>query len=183
MRALLTGAGNMGRAIRATLTERGDTVVAMVGRPTLEYYAERQGWLDRLGSFSTFPPVGDENPAAVFPTPLDSVDTYRSQARAIRAAWERTGVSTVWCEGVLLNLEPGFPSMATVPPPDGRFIDANALGYPGSILVYTLLGLEPAPVSARFRRDWMGADRVLLAIPRTRWIPVDSLPPVEATTP
>jgi 4-hydroxy-tetrahydrodipicolinate reductase len=32
MRALLSGAGNMGRAIRATLLERGDTVVAMVGR-------------------------------------------------------------------------------------------------------------------------------------------------------
>jgi 4-hydroxy-tetrahydrodipicolinate reductase len=32
MRALLTGSGNMGRAIRAALEARGDTVVAMVGR-------------------------------------------------------------------------------------------------------------------------------------------------------
>jgi len=32
MRALLTGAGNMGRAIRTTLDARGDTVVGMVGR-------------------------------------------------------------------------------------------------------------------------------------------------------
>lgn len=32
MRALLTGAGNMGRAIRTALEARGDTVVAMVGR-------------------------------------------------------------------------------------------------------------------------------------------------------
>ena len=32
MRALLSGAGNMGRAIRATLGERGDEVVAMLGR-------------------------------------------------------------------------------------------------------------------------------------------------------
>jgi 4-hydroxy-tetrahydrodipicolinate reductase len=32
MRALLTGAGNMGRAIRAALESRGDAVVAMVGR-------------------------------------------------------------------------------------------------------------------------------------------------------
>jgi 4-hydroxy-tetrahydrodipicolinate reductase len=32
MRALLTGAGNMGHAIRAALEARGDTVVAMVGR-------------------------------------------------------------------------------------------------------------------------------------------------------
>jgi len=32
MRALLSGAGNMGRAIRSTLTERGDAVVAMLGR-------------------------------------------------------------------------------------------------------------------------------------------------------
>jgi 4-hydroxy-tetrahydrodipicolinate reductase len=32
MRALLTGAGNMGRAIRAALEARGDEVVAMVGR-------------------------------------------------------------------------------------------------------------------------------------------------------
>src|SRR3954452_10612873 len=32
MRALLTGAGNMGRAISAALEARGDSVVAMVGR-------------------------------------------------------------------------------------------------------------------------------------------------------
>lgn len=32
MRALLSGAGNMGRAIRTTLLERGDEVVAMLGR-------------------------------------------------------------------------------------------------------------------------------------------------------
>jgi len=32
MRALLTGSGNMGRAIRAALLARGDEVVAMVGR-------------------------------------------------------------------------------------------------------------------------------------------------------
>ena len=32
MRALITGAGNMGRAIRAALEARGDEVVAMVGR-------------------------------------------------------------------------------------------------------------------------------------------------------
>lgn len=33
MRTLITGAGNMGRAITVALTERGDTVVAMLGRP------------------------------------------------------------------------------------------------------------------------------------------------------
>jgi 4-hydroxy-tetrahydrodipicolinate reductase len=33
MRALITGAGNMGRAIRTALEARGDTVVATVGRP------------------------------------------------------------------------------------------------------------------------------------------------------
>ena len=32
MRALITGAGNMGRAIRAALDARGDEVVAMLGR-------------------------------------------------------------------------------------------------------------------------------------------------------
>ena len=34
MRALITGAGNMGRAIRAALEDRGDDVAAMVGRST-----------------------------------------------------------------------------------------------------------------------------------------------------
>ena len=34
MRALITGAGNMGRAIRSALEARGDEVVAMVGRAT-----------------------------------------------------------------------------------------------------------------------------------------------------
>src|SRR5688572_6736149 len=32
MRALITGAGNMGRAIRSALEARGDEVVAIVGR-------------------------------------------------------------------------------------------------------------------------------------------------------
>jgi 4-hydroxy-tetrahydrodipicolinate reductase len=34
MRALILGAGNMGRAIRAALEARGDEVVAMLGRPS-----------------------------------------------------------------------------------------------------------------------------------------------------
>ena len=52
----------------APRVEAGDAIVVPpVGRPTLEYYGGRQGWLGKLQSLSTFPPIGDLNPAAAFP--------------------------------------------------------------------------------------------------------------------
>lgn len=161
----------------APRVQPGDAlVVTPVGRPTLEYYGQRQGWLDRLGSLSTFPPIGDLNPAAAFPTPIDSLDAYRNQARAVRESWERAGVPTVWCEALMLERTAAHPQNPVAPPAERTRIDANKLAFPASLLVFTLIGLEPAEVSAEFRRDWMGGDRVLLAIPRSSWVPVDSLP-------
>jgi len=167
------------RALAAWIGPRvqpGDAmVVPLVSRPSFDYYGERQGWLDKLESLSTFPPIGDLNPAAAFPTPLDSLEVYREQAIALRESWERAGVGTVWCEAILLGRHPNHPQFPRTPAPGRERADANQFSFPTSLLIYTLIGLEPAEVSAEYRRDWMGGDRVLLAIPRTSWVPLDSL--------
>src|SRR5690606_22470140 len=60
------------------------------------------------------------------------------------------------------------------PAPGRERADANQFSFPTSLLIYTLIGLDPAEVSAEYRRDWMGGDPVLLALPRTRCGPLDS---------
>ena len=56
MRALLLGAGNMGRAIRSALEARGDTVVASLGRvratdaPTRGWRRRWRRWTSRSSS-------------------------------------------------------------------------------------------------------------------------------------
>jgi 4-hydroxy-tetrahydrodipicolinate reductase len=55
MRALITGAGNMGRAIRAALDARGDEVVAMLGRTIPRPAPQRLGAVDMAFEFSHAP--------------------------------------------------------------------------------------------------------------------------------
>ena len=52
MRALITGTGNMGRAIANALEARGDTVVAMVGRSTTQPAASELAPVDVAFEFS-----------------------------------------------------------------------------------------------------------------------------------
>lgn len=52
MRALITGSGNMGRAIASTLQERGDEVVAIVGRNTPHPVASEIAPIDVTFEFS-----------------------------------------------------------------------------------------------------------------------------------
>ncbi|MEZ4650550.1 MAG: glycosyltransferase family 39 protein [Candidatus Eisenbacteria bacterium] len=165
--------------------ENGDAVVvSALGRPTLEHYATRDGWRARLGDLRAYPAVLDENPAAVFPTPVDSVAAYESEARALRARWEATGTRNVWILTLLLGTEhAGFPAGGALPmpPPAARAtLTANDLPYPMSVLVYSLRGLEPVDVLREYRQDWVGGDRVVLRIPTREFISPDSLKPIGA---
>ena len=188
--------------------ETGDAVVvSALGRPTLEYYATRNGWRSRLGDLRAYPALLDENPAAVFPTPIDSLTSYASEAKSLRAEWERAGTRNVWILAVLLgpqgatessptgtdsspngggaspSARPGFPAPGAVPmpPPGSRSrLTANDLPYPMSVLVYTLRGLEPVDVLREYRQDWVGGERVALRIPAREFVVLDSLQPIES---
>ncbi|MEZ4652815.1 MAG: glycosyltransferase family 39 protein [Candidatus Eisenbacteria bacterium] len=160
--------------------EAGDAVVAApLGKPTLEYYGRRQEWLDRTTGIRSFPALLDANPAGLVATPTDSLWSYLAEARVMRAGWERDGVGSVWVEAVLRDPTEAWPQLPTAPGPEARTITVDRLAYPGSLVVFTLRGLEPTPVSALMRRDWVDGDRVLLRIPRTQWVPLDSLPTVQ----
>ena len=169
----------------------GDAVVvSALGRPTLEHYALQGGWRERLGDLRAYPAELDRNPAAVYPTPLDSVASYQAQARVLRARWEAEGSPHVWILAPLAPIpdpaattgRPGFPGPGAEPlPPPAlrRTITANDLLYPTSVLLYTLRGLEPVTVLREYRQDWVGGERIALRIPRDQFVPLDSLQKIQ----
>jgi 4-amino-4-deoxy-L-arabinose transferase-like glycosyltransferase len=175
--------------------QSADALVAPpLGRPTLQYYARRQGWLDRLGAIEDFPIFREANFATGYSTPIDSAGVYQQQALSLRAAWEARGVDRVWIlawsgsseakPGVSPDIhgeemgEP-WPASPRAPPPGRRKIDANAVAFPMNLLVYSLVGLEPVDVVWEYRQDWVGGDRLVLRVDRDRWVDPRSLPPVE----
>jgi hypothetical protein len=227
---------------------RGDAVVvSALGRPTLEHYSRQGGWEDQLGDLRAYPAELDRNPAAVYPTPLDSLPSYEAQARELRGRWEEERAPHIWILAQLAPLGPssssttappagggnpdvagggnsgvagggnsdvaggvtsdmatdapaepgmsggsanrpgatarvGFPTAGSdpmPPPPSRRTITANDLLYPMSVLVYTLRGLEPVDVLREYRQDWLGGERVALRIPRSQFVPLDSLQAIE----
>lgn len=176
-----------------TAVSPGDVVVVTaLGRPTVEHYAQRGGWLDDLGDLRAFPGVLDRNPAAVFPTPLDSLASYEGEAYALRAAWESAGVSHVWLlatraemtkrsAGVTAFPAAGAPPAA--PPAERATVTANDLLYPTSVLLYALRGLQPVAVLREYRQDWVGGERVAIGIPRTTFVARDSLAAIETAGP
>jgi hypothetical protein len=56
----------------------------------------------------------------------------------------------------------------------------DALAYPGSVLVYALVGAGEVSVRRIYRQDWVGGTRLLLRIPRSAWALAESLPPLIA---
>ena len=142
--------------------------------PSIEYYLERSApghphlW---------FPQVAGANPAAVAPTPLDSLDVYRQEALALRARWEET-----------LEPDQGPWILATLQPPgreapvltaDGT-ITANSVAFPTSLLVYTLVGIERVTPARVYQQDWMGGMRAVLHLPRSAWIDLEALPAIQS---
>lgn len=141
--------------------------------PSIEYYLaesspeHRRRW---------FPEEAGLNPAAVPVTPLDSLDTYRHEALALREDLGRHLPETgaVWIIGTLLPPAPGDPPFDR----EGR-VDANRIAYPTNLLVHAFAGLNPQSPARVYPQDWMGMVRVLLRLPREDWIEIEDLPPVQ----
>jgi hypothetical protein len=190
------------RALATLLASKikpGDAVVfSALSRPTLEYYGQRLGWWNRAGWKGSFPASFDLNAADSWPTPLDSAATWQQQAIALRTEWEQHGTGTVWLlalrdpDAVEPALDLARPAVADVPgsavewpsrpapPPSARSRrGAGTLGYPGNVLVSVLAGLRPAEVAWEYRQDWVSGDRVVLRLPRSAWVPLDSVPRLE----
>lgn len=166
----------------------GDAVVfSALSRPTLEYYGRRLGWWDRAGWKGSFPASFDRNAAASWPTPLDSAATWREQAIALRVEWERSHTGTVWLlalrDPTAMANDAGMPAAwpaRPAPPPSARSRrGAASLGYPGNVLMSVLTGLKPAEAAWEYRQDWVSGDRVIMRLPCTTWVPLDSIPGLE----
>jgi hypothetical protein len=54
------------------------------------------------------------------------------------------------------------------------------VAYPANVLLSALAGLRDVPVELEYRQDWVSGERLLLRVDRDSWVPVDSIPRVEA---
>ncbi len=162
----------------------GDALVFTdLARPSMEYYGRRLRWWTRPAWVGSFPPALDRNPAAVPPTPFDSIGAYQREARALRSAWDRRDVQRVWVLALRQETPPGappdWPHEPEPPPSDRRMETASGISYPANVLVATLAGLRPIPVLCEYRQDWVRGDRLVLRIDRASWVSADSLPTME----
>lgn len=183
----------------ATIEPNDAVVFAALSRPTIEYYGRRLGWWDRAGWKGSYPASFDRNAAGSWSAPLDSAATWRQQAIELRLGWERRGIGTVWLlalrdpdatDPAVGSDQPGaaaphggtagaWPSRPEPPPAACSRRGAASLGYPGNVLVSVLAGLKPAEIAWEYRQDWVSGDRVVLRIPRSSWVPLDSIPRLE----
>ncbi len=153
--------------------QRDVVVHGILTAPSIEYYLDRQApGHPRLW----FPGIAGENPAAVPPTPSDSLAAYQAEAKALRRSWMASlgPEAGVWILAVLQPPRPDAPIFGA-----GGTITANSIAFPTSLLVHALIGLQPVTPVRVYRQDWMGGLRALLHIPRSQWIPLDDLPPVQ----
>jgi 4-amino-4-deoxy-L-arabinose transferase-like glycosyltransferase len=181
-------------------------VFAALSRPTIEYYGRRLGWWDRAGWKGSFPASFDRNAAGSWSAPLDSAAAWRQQAIALRLGWEQHGAGTIWLLALrdpdAIDPAPGsdhpiaaaapeegtpptrsmagtWPSRPEPPPSARSRRGAASLGYPGNVLVSVLVGLKPAEVAWEYHQDWVSGDRMVLRLPRSSWVPLDSIPRLE----
>jgi hypothetical protein len=157
--------------------QEGDWLIhTFLTAPSLEYYLEQTRSRHRA---AWFPAAAALNPAGVLPTPIDSLSAYLDQALELRNRMDQRlpADGSVW----ILGLD-GPGGAVPRPSPDGHGAraqrTAQQLAYPTSVLVYSLAGAEPVSALQVYRQDWVGGLRVLLRVPRSSWLPLDSLPPL-----
>jgi hypothetical protein len=162
----------IGQRLRAEARE-GDWI-AFVGlsRPSIDYYLSdgRPGRPDSLLRRLHFPASTGANPAAVYPTPAESIRVWEAEAYALREGFE----------GGAGREDRAFYYVGPILPQSSRQPTAADLPYPGNILAYILNGLRPCEPIVRLRGDRVGADWILFRVVRGSLIPLDQLEPVEA---
>ncbi|MFB3906872.1 MAG: hypothetical protein ACE15D_00575 [Candidatus Eisenbacteria bacterium] len=161
----------VGRAVAGEL--RPGDWIAYVGlsRPSIDYYVSggRPGCVDPVHHRLDYPAIFGDNPAAVYPTPAESLEVWNEEARDVRRSFERQAApgAKIWFVG---PIQPGAPREAT----------AEDLPYPGSLLAYALNGLRPLDPLIRLRGDAVGVDWIAFAVERDSLIPESELREVEA---
>jgi hypothetical protein len=166
---------NLARVLSGEL-RRGDLLVhTKLTAPAVDSYLH--AW-ETPHQFSYYPPSIASNPATSYVFPMDSLDTYRSDALSLRSRLESGEVTRLL---TLVRLLPG------IPPTGVR--TAEDLVYPQSVLAFVLGGMEPLPLltvrsdrgeqSLIYRHDWLGGDRMVLAYELDDLVDLDLLGDIE----
>lgn len=164
------------RRLASALRERaapGDWIAfAGLSRPSFEYTLAggRPGTGVTSASLRTFPASMAANPAAVYPTPRDSLRAWEAEARSLRERFEREAPSP----------RSRFWVVAPIPSSAAPEPTAQELLYPGNLLVYALHGLRPIAEFSRARGSGIGADWIVLPAAREDLVPLEDLRTVEA---
>jgi hypothetical protein len=142
--------------------------------PSIEYYLDR---FEAPHQTAWFPRVAEENMAAGWPTPVDSLSAYQAEALQLRremdASLPEDGM--VWIFGLI---QPSAAE-AIVGGSAPKTLTVEQIGYPVSVLVYALVRQEPVVLASIYRQNWVGGTRVVLRIPRASWVADEVLPLID----
>lgn len=174
----------LGRRLASMLRPGDALVYPSLAEPSLAYYLDRFGAPKKLAYFEGFPGHIDRNPGAAYAPTLDSLASWRGEALRLRGRWEDEGVERVVVLairdfGPKLRRIPLWPPRPATPPSQRRTVNARDVAYPMNLLLAHLVGLAPVSCFLEYRQDWVGGERIVLLVPRSAWVPVDSLPAFE----
>jgi hypothetical protein len=167
------------RRLAASLGQSGlaseDWVIhTFMTAPTIEYYLERLGFSHQT---AWYPLIAQENTASTYPTPADSSRAYLAEANNlfVRMNDALPEDADVWIFGSVVSITD--ETVAEVR--ESGSVTCEQIGYPVSLLVYTLVGRAPVRVPFLYHQDWVAGDRVVMRIPKRSWIPREDLETVE----
>lgn len=169
----------MARAMAADGLARDDWVVhTYMTAPSIEYYLERLGAVHHP---AWFPAVAASNIASAWPAPPESLQAYLDEARELRRTMEASlpDEGNVWILTPIETRTAKAIQRGDAP----ATLTVEQLGYPGTALVYTLVGKRPLKPAGIYTQDWVSGLRALLRIPRASWVPVEELPRIEGDMP
>lgn len=167
------------RRLAASLGQAGlapdDWVIhTFMTSPTIEYYLERLGFPHQTG---WYPLIAEQNTATDYPTSPDSSGAYFAEANELFVRMDDAlpEDGDVWVFGVLTVLTDQTVAEVRT----SGSVTCEQIGYPTSLLVYTLVGRAPVKVSFLYHQDWVAGERVVLRIPKETWIPREDLEAVD----
>ncbi len=157
----------------------GDRVIhTYLTAPSLEYYLDHAGIAHGK---AWFPAEAGAAPAATALASFDSLRAHERQAIALRRMVERDlpHEGSVW----ILALASGDESSRVNEDPGARTLTLDDLAYPQNLLLFYFSGTAPQPAALRYTQDWISGRRLVVRVPKQAFVPLESLPPVEAGSP
>jgi hypothetical protein len=162
----------VGRLLRQEV-RAGDWVsFSDLARPSIDYYLSggRPGATADSIVRLHFPASFGANPAAVYPSPPESVRAWESEARHVRTRFEEVSRDQ--------DKPPHFYYVGAVVAPGKRDLTAQDLPYPGSVLVYTLNGVRPLCPIVRLQGDGIVGEWIIARMQSDSLIPTAELFPI-----